>query len=196
MYVTWKILMYFSTHLPNTNTTHQLCSHFPVYNILCCKNTVLLWGSMDFTVLGVSYNGRTAACCQFGVVKSFKNDRYSLFLRQCTMVNIHHMTPLYFVHQVMSISPPHKHTPFGCDNKEIYEHSCIYLCVDICFIWTFSCFSLASTQVCAIGIDGLQVKIWFIFQIWQWHSYFIMNLSLTLSKRFQRDRVHWDFYCT
>lgn len=80
MYVTWEVLMYFSTHLPYT--THQLCSHFPVYNILCCKNTVLLWGSMDFTVLGVSYNGRIAACCQFGVVKSFK-----MFTLSTTMHN-------------------------------------------------------------------------------------------------------------
>lgn len=106
-----------------------------------------------------------------------------------------------WLHYILSIrwwaSPHHTNIHhLAVTNKEIYEHLCIHLCVNICFIWTFSSFSLASTQVCSIGIDGLQVKIWFIFQIWQWHSYFIMNLSPTLSKWFQKDRIHWDFYCT
>lgn len=119
--------------------------------------------------------------------KSFKNDRYSFFLWQCTVLSI-----IWF-HYILSIrwwASPHHTTihQLAVTNKEIYEHSCIHLCVNICFIRTFSHFSLASTQVCAVGIDGLQVKILFTIQIWQWHSYFIVNLSPMLSKWFQRDR--------
>lgn len=77
MYVIWKVLMFFSAHL--SNTTYQLCSHFPVCNILCCKNTVLFWGSMDFTVLGVLYTWWTAVCFWFCVRVSRMTDIHSFY---------------------------------------------------------------------------------------------------------------------
>lgn len=131
MYVIWKVLMFFSAHL--SNTTYQLCSHFPVCNILCCKNTVLFWGSMDFTVLGVLYTWWNAVCFWFCVRVSRMTDIHSLFLWQCTILSV------IWLHYILSIrwwaSPHHTNIHhLAVTNKEIYEHSGIHLCVNICFI--------------------------------------------------------------